>query len=160
MAGFIFPPGMPEEMKQQIEEMQERQEMANTSAKQQLSRFFQELTEDQVVALAEIFRICASVEQAIHYYEGFTRAVLATRFNKWPGWDDEPNVDTLVAVEMDSPSEVDVEAAMREYGLTRTEDGRLICDGCTREYISLEDRMLRAPGPDGCTGCVQKTKWG
>ena len=33
-----------------------------------------------------------------------------------------------------------------------------ICKGCGTIYVSIEDRMLRAP--DECSGCIQKAKWG
>lgn len=36
----------------------------------------------------------------------------------------------------------------------------LRCKGCGTAYITMEDRMLRAAGPGGCSTCVQKTKWG
>lgn len=34
------------------------------------------------------------------------------------------------------------------------------CNNCGMMYPSLQDRMLKEPGLAGCTGCVQKTKWG
>lgn len=57
---------------------------------------------------------------------------------------------------------------MQEYGLEffHPEDekahnpARLRCVGCKVEYPSLQDRMLNSPAADGCSGCVQNTKWG
>lgn len=36
----------------------------------------------------------------------------------------------------------------------------VICEGCGSLYQSLEDRMLRAPGIDGCGGCQHKSAHG
>ena len=38
--------------------------------------------------------------------------------------------------------------------------GPVICLGCGTQSPSLEDRMLREPGVDGCSTCQQKAKWG
>jgi hypothetical protein len=46
-----------------------------------------------------------------------------------------------------------------KYNLKR-ENHRLICLGCGTPYVNLRDRMLRKPGPEGCEGCKQTTKWG
>jgi hypothetical protein len=34
------------------------------------------------------------------------------------------------------------------------------CNNCDMIYQSLQDRMLNEPGLGGCTGCIEKTKWG
>lgn len=52
------------------------------------------------------------------------------------------------------------EPAMKEYNLIRREDGSLVCRGCGMGYVSLDDRMLRRPGVDGCSGCQQKSAFG
>lgn len=57
-------------------------------------------------------------------------------------------------------------AAMEEYNLDdvrSAEDGRLlgfICINCGMRYVSIEDRMRRPTGKAGCSGCVNKEKWG
>lgn len=35
-----------------------------------------------------------------------------------------------------------------------------ICLGCQTRYVSIEDRIKQPPGPEGCSGCAQKAKWG
>ncbi len=48
-----------------------------------------------------------------------------------------------------------------EYTLRLDPEGGYICSGCGLvKYPSLEDRKLRDPGPRGCHGCTQTTKWG
>lgn len=37
---------------------------------------------------------------------------------------------------------------------------QIICLGCGMTYVSLEDRMRRAPGMDGCHGCQHKSAHG
>lgn len=54
---------------------------------------------------------------------------------------------------------------MKAYKLDdlRNEEGILIgfiCLNCKTVFQSLEDRMVDAPGQEGCHGCLQKTKWG
>lgn len=58
------------------------------------------------------------------------------------------------------------EAKLKEYGLEEApvpgnpERTFLRCANCKTPSVSLEDRMLRKPGPGGCSGCQQKAKWG
>lgn len=52
------------------------------------------------------------------------------------------------------------EAAMKEYGVVSKSDGSLACANCDYFVHSLDDRMLRAPGPDGCPGCQHKSAHG
>lgn len=55
---------------------------------------------------------------------------------------------------------------MHRYGLDdlrAEEDYELlgfVCKGCGMKYQSVEDRMLKLPGKEGCDGCIQKEKWG
>jgi hypothetical protein len=35
-----------------------------------------------------------------------------------------------------------------------------VCLGCGKNYQSIQDRMLRQPGIEGCDGCINKQKWG
>lgn len=51
------------------------------------------------------------------------------------------------------------QAALEEYNM-EIADGKLRCKGCGIESVSLDDRMRRAPGSDGCHGCKNKAAWG
>lgn len=55
-----------------------------------------------------------------------------------------------------------VQDQMDEYRLDFIEFQwpKVLCKGCGMEYVSLEDRMLKAPGIEGCTGCSHKGAWG
>lgn len=50
-------------------------------------------------------------------------------------------------------------SAMLDYNLT-VEDDKIVCKGCGKSYVSVEDRMLRRKGVEGCEGCIHKNKWG
>lgn len=51
---------------------------------------------------------------------------------------------------------------MADYGMERDDNGsdRVMCTNCSMWYESLEDRMLRKSDKTGCTGCMEKEKWG
>jgi hypothetical protein len=58
---------------------------------------------------------------------------------------------------------------MLKYSMREPEEGEVasgpnerpvICIPCGSLYQSLEDRMLRPPGVEGCEGCLNKQKWG
>lgn len=48
---------------------------------------------------------------------------------------------------------------MKKYGLEEW-DGKYRCTNCHLSYESVEDRMLRSPGIDGCHGCQHKAATG
>jgi len=48
-----------------------------------------------------------------------------------------------------------------EYGVEPTGVAEQVrCSNCGQQYVSLEDRMLRKAGKEGCNGCIEKEKWG
>lgn len=48
---------------------------------------------------------------------------------------------------------------MAVYNVETFEEG-VRCTNCQFQYVSLDDRMLRNPGPEGCHGCIHKSKFG
>jgi len=53
------------------------------------------------------------------------------------------------------------EANVEKWGLVQDfEKGGFKCASCGMPYPSLEDRMLKPPGIDGCHGCQQKSATG
>lgn len=63
----------------------------------------------------------------------------------------------------------DFDENMEKFGMRLPQEGEVeaqpeekpvICTGCGALYQSLEDRMLRAPGVDGCYGCQHKAAHG
>lgn len=57
-------------------------------------------------------------------------------------------------------------ARMKEFNLDDLREeasfqlAGFVCLGCGMNYRSIADRMLRETGPEGCTGCIHKMKWG
>ena len=51
---------------------------------------------------------------------------------------------------------------MGVYGMEQDDDGsdKVMCINCKLWYENLEDRTKRIAGPTGCSGCINKTKWG
>lgn len=53
------------------------------------------------------------------------------------------------------------EANLKTYRLEQDfVKGGFKCTGCGQSYPSLEDRMLKEPGIEGCSGCIHKAKFG
>ena len=67
-----------------------------------------------------------------------------------------------------SPFHIGDAEAMRDmllekYGLyedPEDKSGAVYCKKCGTRSISLEDRMMKSPGVDGCDTCQQQAKWG
>jgi len=81
--------------------------------------------------------------------------------------DEGPDVSAVaVASGWAGPLSAEQQKSMDEYGLDDLrEEGTnvllgFVCINCKRPYPSIEDRMLREPGVEGCGGCQQKAKWG
>lgn len=171
---FIFPPGVPEEFQEKIKSVIDHQKMTATAVKQAVARLFRELSADHLDTLALMFGLMANTPNAATFYEGFARAILAERHDRWPGWGEDEKAPITVSITSDgitaevnsnplhdpAPAPANESDKLIEYGLTREPNGRLSCTNCGVVYISLEDRMRRAPGPEGCSGCIQKSKWG
>jgi hypothetical protein len=219
--GIIFPPGMPEELQEAYRRWHDQQQANETVAKQQISRLFQELNADQLETVRFLMALCADTPAVATYYHGFAQAILAERFNKWPG-SEEPTQfvqsddgRTLIMMDLsaledvatdvigpeavqeakDNPLEtlekilpllpdalrilgnigeegkdepVDLPAMREEFGVRMTDpilenvnqDVPVTCNHCGTEYVSLADRALRSPGIEGCSGCIQKEKFG
>lgn len=90
-----------------------------------------------------------------------------------PDKSNTPGVDTTTPDGVGSDTEPGAlsgaarDAAMREYGLEQVNPADqpdhptgLRCINCHQVYVSLEDRMLREPGMDGCGGCQVKSAHG
>jgi hypothetical protein len=53
------------------------------------------------------------------------------------------------------------EANLLKYELVQDfEKGGFKCFNCGMPSPSLEDRMMKPAGREGCPGCIQKAKWG
>lgn len=209
-------------MPPQIAQMLEQQEMEMEATRHDISRFFEELSDEQLVTVRRLFGLIGSSRKqapaAANYYEGICSGLLAgrglcmgcgkdhtkallehdapptTQTNESAQAEDRVTVTTDdlegTMVEPISVNGVPWEfndqgvvilndeqkAQMIEYGLDDAyvieNDGPpqflgfactrcLNSDGSPRRiFVSIVDRMLRPPGIEGCTACIEKAKWG
>jgi len=157
---------MTEEMKAYIE----RQQMIQESMRYDIQRLFDELTEEQLTTVGFIFHgIVADNDPCIAaYYEGVVNQTIALKFGQallaaepHPEVLDAHNQPSLFADARLTDEDI---KNMKLYNLDDLRDEEtealigFICKGCGMQYVSIQDRMLRAA--DTCGGCIQKAKWG
>ena len=209
----IFPPGIPEDYKNQILEHR-RVHAAHTQDNTHAVRMLMDdLNSDQLTALDMIVSACMSSEYNAAYFRGQITALLHIKYDVCPcGLEHDPtkslqlpeitrpgapvmpnaeeywkgrelddvelpedyNPDNGERMEPwepkeDGPENMPEDERIRlisRYNLVpvyndeHTEVTHFQCMGCGVDYVSLEDRMLKPPGPAGCEGCQQKERWG
>lgn len=143
------------------------------------STFLESLTEEQLRGFRGILAaIRVGGEDASTYFIGLAGGIMSVKFGVCLACskkhDEElahmagPVAEPPVAPPAEAPPEplmpdmTEDERAilMEEYGIEEGEDGKLHCKNCMIHVASLQDRMLRKPGVDGCSGCQQKSAWG
>lgn len=152
---FIFGQPDPEE--------QSRMESVLHEARSRFQRLLLELNPEDLATLAEMLAFCQRQEGFLIYQIGAAQTILQVKHNRCAGCGLDHAQDVLANETAKLNAERDAEneqPSMKEYGLRRDNDGKLICTECGQGYVSLDDRMLRPPGARGCSGCQQKAKWG
>lgn len=168
----------PDEIKEELERAHDQRSMAVTAIQHDVHGFLRELSKDQLLTLRALINGMSSDPAASAFFMGIITSLLDTTFGVCPcgrnhdeelaavaGPGDEMRVvgseetEALVAEESPLPV-IQEQAKMDEYGLDYDEDGKLFCKNCGTKYVSIEDRMLKPPGTEGCSGCIQKSKWG
>ena len=188
MPEFTFGFGeLPEEIQDKLKQEMDRHQMATDAMQHDVSRFFRELSVDHLKTLRFLMHACSCSAQAAAFYEGVAATHLTLIHNVCACGEDhdadahallEPSEDTKLVALIEHPDLADdvkeVAGQMREqvnaalasdpntgpYNLKLDENDNYVCANCGKPYPSLDDRMLRPPGPDGCPGCVDKAKWG
>jgi len=165
--GFLsfFAPPTPEEV--------ERQELNAMSNAHAMHRFFGELKEDQIVKLIDLIKVVSASGPAAFYYIGFLSQRLDSDFGKCPACGKKHDEELAELIGDGGPTEPRTHTAkvqdnitydhnMSLYDMEKDDDGspRVMCKNCGKWYENLADRMLRSPGVAGCSGCIEKTKWG
>lgn len=171
MPDFII--GTPEEVQEKVREMMDRQSMAITAMRHDVQRFFTELSVEQLSLLRFLLHQITANPEAGPFYEGVASTTLLLKHNVCPGCGidhDKEAMETLqaetakVTSEDRHPSNVSNVISrvdlLEQYRLRPNADGQYNCADCGMGYMSLEDRMLEKPGPEGCDGCIQRAKWG
>lgn len=136
-------------------------------------QFFMSLNADQLRKLRGLLDVCYQTEGAAALnFMGITTALLDSKFDMCLACG--KNHDKELAdfgsgqtIKSDKPfteasqdSRYDPDL-MKKYNMEYAENGISIrCSECKAPSVSLEDRMLRAPGKEGCETCIQKEKWG
>jgi hypothetical protein len=181
---------LPDEVKESMRAAYERHQMEHDVVAHELVRALMEMDVDHLSALHRILGICKDDTTAIAYYIGVVSVLRSTRTKLClacgknhdealhamfqdesgapkadPNAPATPGISPAIAGqdgESDSTELSDADRAdlMELYNLIQHPNGRIFCGGCGQKYVSLEDRMLREPGPAGCDSCQQKAKWG
>lgn len=179
--GWWFPIGQPPpEVLAQMEAQKQHLHMHAQDNTHAIKQLLDDLSVDQLRALDLLVANCGNPMGA-SYFRGRIEAVLEVKHDVCPCGESH-NPDDLLERKVedhnlpedpisgaaeraanDMVEAIDYDKLMDEYNVTPVQDeleGRVYCKGCGQHYISLEDRMLRKPGIDGCSGCQQKSAWG
>ena len=158
---------LPPEIREAILQQQEHMEMHREADLHALRDFFDELNEEQLRALSLLMLLVKDPERNA-YYEAIIDSHLQFKFGTCPCGKNH-NEDELLAgparIGEDAVVTPDADAnenerLMHEYNMYQDPEGSLHCNGCDMPYVSLEDRMRRDPGVEGCPGCQHKAKFG
>lgn len=166
---------------------EQRRAMAATAHEQRLrhDRYVDELTKEQLATFIELLQ-CFDGESGsgyINFMMGRAATVMQYKHSACPGCGEDhmsiaalddtraemglaPLNDGITKVDgtasFDLPEHTlsaEMEASMREYGMV-IKDGQLQCANCGLHSVSMDDRMLRSPKEDGCSGCQTKSAFG
>lgn len=173
----FFSEGIPPEVLEQMRQYHDLHEMSHDDLAHERQRFLDELNEDQLHALGLMMRGIQGSATSL-FTQGYITALLHVKYDHCGcGTKHDMSQVDEASTPPTMPSEQEAvplpdeqheyrEAKMKEYGLEEMPvPGNpsltyIRCANCKQPYPSLDDRMRREPGPGGCGGCQQKTKWG
>ena len=180
--GMDFLGDVPPEVKQAIQEQFDRKIMNIEERYHAIRRALDEMSLEQLQAFDTILnQVAGSSDSPIaSYYGGLISSTIYHRFGICSfcrvNHDEEltkvaapaPHQHDVKVEDILPSSDLSVQdlANMSSYGLDdlRDEDTNellgFVCINCGLRYVSIADRMLRPPGIEGCSGCMQKAKWG
>lgn len=166
--------GEPEEVKQQVAEFKARHRSIEIDIRHSISRFLDSLDLEGVKSLRHILGSTLSSEQAASFYMGMAETLLSHKFKVCTacGVSHDAELEKLLSRPDSTPppvDESDVSMAMEyaqqletyrleEFTPEDAVESQLRCRDCQMVYVSLMDRMVKAP--DDCEGCRHKAKWG
>ncbi len=160
---MMSPFGSEEEQKEALRRALAEQHEYNA----RVLRFMQEMSGENLGTFIEILQRIVNGDGAayLHFLLGSAITIQRVQNNLCAcGTDHDHEVlseekEKLQAERKEEAVDAQHEAAMKEYGM-EVVDGKLRCKNCKLEYVSLDDRMLRRPGMDGCHGCQLKSAHG
>lgn len=164
---------------QQQRAAEQQASMARHALRMRHDGFMDELNEEQLATFNEMMNVVSGNEAYAHFLLGASTTILRVKFGSCPCGEDhsspahplieQTRAEMGVQVPVQVPVKVEHAVApvlsvdedlMKEYTLAPNNHGTLSCTGCGMDYQSLDDRMLRNPGPDGCSGCQYKSGHG
>lgn len=161
----------------QQQEAQKAAEIAQHELRLRHDRFMEELSKDQLGTFSEMLHIIIANEGYAHFLVGCSTTIMRLKHDSCACGKDHNAANSQILdqtrAEMNIPTQADRsttppvtvalavdEGLMKEYMLAPNDHGTLSCTGCGMDYQSLDDRMLRNPGMDGCSGCQYKSGHG
>lgn len=175
-----LPPEMQEALRQMMDQHQQESELHNMhveSSRHRMRDFLEGLNEEQLLCLRGLVHMVMadSDDETAGFYLGLTASMLSGKFGYCVMCQTKhASIEDIVHTEAEQSApekgagmrERAVEerderdSTMAEYNLQPNPMGGYECTYCGQPYQSIEDRMLRPSGKEGCSGCVQKEKWG
>lgn len=167
---FLLGMALPPEVIAAHKAHNEHVRMAAESRSHEIDQFLDGLDIEQLRVLRWILEDL-TFDQAGHhssFLEGSVAAILVHKFKVCGGCGKDHGAELLKkeSEKVTPPTEATpeerspgFEAFLKEYGMT-VENGLLVCKSCGTESVSMDDRMLRPPGVNGCGQCQQNAKWG
>jgi hypothetical protein len=162
---------------QPTQEQIDRMNAQHTSGFLKFYEFVESLDETQMLSLLQLLHDVRGDESHNDRIAGLLQGRLRWDFNRCfcsealgehsPKDHDNPSFvasgGATKAEESAVKTNAEAEAAMMEYRMIwrfNSEGKTLHCKDCGMLYQSLEDRMLRSPGVEGCMGCQDVAKHG
>lgn len=129
---------------------------------------------DQLKAWLELITMAVHEPHVLFYYKGIIEKMMTDRHGHCPCGTDHAE-EIAQAIHPTPPTETPEPPAAPAHPISLVGDiellngnlkkyrmhiinGDLRCRDCGIKYVSMEDRMLKAP--DDCHGCEVKSKWG
>lgn len=149
------------------EEEQHQFEMAVMETRMRTQRFVDDMPKDDMKTFIEMLQTMADPHNGAAYAQfllGTCTAIMRIKYKVCMCGEDHLSTEHLGKVEAKEEFKLGAtsageEAAFTEYGMERV-NGSLQCSNCKLPYVSMDDRMLRRPGMDGCHGCQEKSRHG
>ena len=177
--------GTPEEFVEKMKEMVNHQRMVMTDIQHRVQRLFTDMDAESLATMRLVLHSIGEDPGKAMFYEGVAAAILLVKHEVCSGCGVDHTAEALASmteqVKVDHPSVVmsedeqtnhadamvNLHSKFVEFEVLPVQrpkdgsyDGPVTCRNCGMEYVSLQDRMLEKPGVEGCTGCVQKAKFG
>lgn len=164
---WIDPNILPPELREALEKQVDHNRMVYADTFHSFNQLFEDMSLDQLRSLGTMFHLMSKdpTGSLAAYYEGVTATYVTVKHKHCLACDKihDPDIEFAEsrASEQTKKAQQDDTNLLDKYRVVRVEiDGKkkIFCTGCSLEYVSLADRMLKPPAE--CHGCEHKMKWG